>query len=189
MIKDATRTAALMVGGPTNPAPVAALKASQALRTARYSTALGVVQSCFSLGTVEEAAMADSQARQRLLRSWPDLAAEWAREEVLRQLEHLAANRQELPEQEIRQRRGQLWQVLQRISPGKCSSPAMVRAAGGSLKSDPREQAEALTSHWAGVFSAMPVDQNRVQQWLARARRHSVRLLEGARADGGGHSR
>jgi hypothetical protein len=39
-------------------------------------------------------------------------------------------------------------------------------SADGSLKSDPKEQAEALASQWAGVFSARPTDQDRIQQWL-----------------------
>ncbi len=48
--------------------------------------------------------------------------------------------------------------MLQRISPGKANSLALVRGQDGSLKSEPKDQAETLAQHWAGVFSARPID-------------------------------
>ena len=98
-----------------------------------------MVRLCPSLGTDEQVrtAMADKVARDLLLRRWADLAAGWAREEALKQLEVLAANRVSLTEHEVQQRKGQLWRVLQRISPGKANSLPLVRAQGGSLKSEP----------------------------------------------------
>ncbi len=68
MIKDAMHTAAFMVGGGIakrrkwdGPLSGAALTASQALRTARYTTVQDMVRACPELGTMEQAraAMAD----------------------------------------------------------------------------------------------------------------------------------
>ncbi len=77
-----------------------ALNASQALRTAHYTTVQDMVWACSELGTVEQArvAMAGRIAKQALLRRWADFAAGWVREEALKQLEELAANRLSLPE-------------------------------------------------------------------------------------------
>ncbi len=133
----------------------AALKASQALRTVRYSTAMDMVRICPDLGPTDEArtAMADKAARDGLLHRRADKAASWAREEALRQMEELAASRPDLPEHEVKHGRGRLWRVLP-------ASPtlALVRAADGSLESDPREQAEALAVHWAEVLPSKPMD-------------------------------
>ncbi len=91
MLKVAIHTAALMVGGVASkktwdgPLSGAALKASQALRTARYTTVRDMVRICPSLGTSEQvdAAIADREDRDSLLRRWADLAATWAREEAI----------------------------------------------------------------------------------------------------------
>ncbi len=90
---------------------------------------------CPDQGITDEArtAMADGNARARLLQHWADEAAGWAREQAVRSLEDVAANRQELPEQEVKQRRGQLWRALQKISPGKSNTLSLVSAADGSL--------------------------------------------------------
>ncbi len=56
--------------------------------------------------------------------------------------------------------------MLRRISPGKYNTLSLVRTAGGSLKSDPKEQAEALAAHCASAFAAKPVAGDKIRRWL-----------------------
>ena len=63
-------------------------------------------------------------------------------------------------------RRDRLHQRLKRLRPGSTTGLFAVMDPQGHVQTDPVLIADILASHWRSVFSAQPIDEDRLDTWL-----------------------
>ena len=115
---------------------------------------------------------ADRLVRDRpaVLRTLRDAAVRLARDDMRARLEQLQRDVAQLPPEVAARRRSSVMRSLSRLVPGKASTMRAVECADGSLAVEPDRMAEALRMHWGRVFSAKPVRDHLVEDWLTEDR-------------------
>ena len=100
-----------------------------------------------------------------LARVW-DHAVTLARKEAIQALEALPEQAQELGQDRMQARRGQIHRMLQRVSPGRSNVLAAVQRRDGSVTTNLTEMHEILQAHWRDVFQVRPPQQVILDCWL-----------------------
>ena len=99
-------------------------------------------------------------------------AVELARDSALRQLREIQntegdADVDEPDFEALQRRRNRVMQLLARLAPGRSAALGGVVDRHGDILTDPEEMAQALRSHWQGVFRRRQHDDHALRRWCA----------------------
>ena len=100
------------------------------------------------------------------LRAVKDHAVELAREQAMEMLSRAQAEVEDHDDFEVSRRRKKGSRLLYRLAPGKSDSIGAVIDDRGRFLTDPQAMADHLRQHWAEVFRARGVGQDRLKTWL-----------------------
>ena len=175
LFKDAMRSVANNMGRPDSGSSVAMDTADKLGVTMRFmraseSESLGTISNCLvrypllsSLVSNPYEVGGNPAAR---LRAVKDHAVELARAQAMEMLTRAHDEVEDHDAYEVSRRRKKGARLLYRLAPGKSDSIGAVIDDRGRFLTDPQAMADHLRQHWAEVFRARGVDQNRLNTWL-----------------------
>ncbi len=100
------------------------------------------------------------------LRPLKDHAVDLARDLALEQLQSAQDESVNLNSFEASRRKKKGARLLHKLAPGKCGAIGALIDERGRFLTDPQAMANFLRHHWANVFRARDIDQDRLQTWL-----------------------
>lgn len=96
---------------------------------------------------------------------------ELLKETVKKDVEDLAQEARNLPEEETSRRRGEIWNRIKRLQPNTSTQLSAILNEDSQIVTDPQAIVEGLRRHWAEVFARKPTNEVLHNNWMRELKR------------------